>query len=405
MTFPPGQSHPSNQFTQSTHLQNVADFHANRAVANQRPPPSNQLTSAQQAVIQQQRQLALQLQAHQAAVQQQLRPAVQQGSNRPPNSSAPAPHESQSSLHPALLPGAHIPASAPSPPRPANAARRDSIPVTQAFRPTPQALLKIEQDARAAAAAKAKPKPNLKLPPQPPVFSRGPSVQYLPRPDQLASQRSPAQLTEYRPMRDGPQMEVQEIRKRRDDGMRGSMRGEISRLMYAAGDVVEPDIDSVDYMEDLVVDFLADLCRPVAPIRANQHSILQSVPLTAPIIRHRLSHPTLKKYADRFDHMLYMSTELATSRRVAAPNNHDLIELAGKAYLGLDEPASPDKKTRKKKGVGADGKELTGPKEKVKPGPKKGWKREREEKGISGDVAKKAKGVKRVKKEGSVSGA
>ena len=29
--------------------------------------------------------------------------------------------------------------------------------------------------------------------------------------------------------------------------------------MYAAGDVPQPDSDSVDYMEDLTVEFLADL--------------------------------------------------------------------------------------------------------------------------------------------------
>lgn len=29
--------------------------------------------------------------------------------------------------------------------------------------------------------------------------------------------------------------------------------------MYAAGDVAEPDLDSVDYMEDLAVEFVADL--------------------------------------------------------------------------------------------------------------------------------------------------
>ena len=31
--------------------------------------------------------------------------------------------------------------------------------------------------------------------------------------------------------------------------------------MYAAGDVVDPDMDSVDFMEDMVVEFLADLVR------------------------------------------------------------------------------------------------------------------------------------------------
>jgi hypothetical protein len=29
--------------------------------------------------------------------------------------------------------------------------------------------------------------------------------------------------------------------------------------MYASGDVENPDVDTIDYMEDLVVDWLADL--------------------------------------------------------------------------------------------------------------------------------------------------
>jgi len=47
--------------------------------------------------------------------------------------------------------------------------------------------------------------------------------------------------------------------RRREDGMRGTMRSEIARLMYASGDVENPDTDTIDYMEDLVVDWLADL--------------------------------------------------------------------------------------------------------------------------------------------------
>lgn len=35
----------------------------------------------------------------------------------------------------------------------------------------------------------------------------------------------------------------------------------VAKLMYAAGDVAEPSMDTVDYMEDLVVEFLSDLVR------------------------------------------------------------------------------------------------------------------------------------------------
>ena len=153
--------------------------------------------------------------------------------------------------------------------------------------------------------------------------------------------------------------------------------------MYAAGDVLEPDPDSVDYMEDLAVEFIADLvnhapsangchadrlqCRPIPPIRSNPSSAHQSVPMTAAILRHRLSsHPFLRKYLDRFDVMTYMSSELAAQRRVvnSTETHFDLIDTVGKDYLGIDEPGkdvdgavkkrrgrppNPDKEREKKK--------------------------------------------------------
>lgn len=36
----------------------------------------------------------------------------------------------------------------------------------------------------------------------------------------------------------------------------------VSRLMYASGDVENPEIDTIDYMEDLVIDWLAELVSP-----------------------------------------------------------------------------------------------------------------------------------------------
>lgn len=66
-------------------------------------------------------------------------------------------------------------------------------------------------------------------------------------------------------------------KRKKEDSMRGTMRNEskfvecifcshnpdtvesVAKLMYGAGDVADPDIDTVDYMEDMVVEFLSDL--------------------------------------------------------------------------------------------------------------------------------------------------
>lgn len=156
------------------------------------------------------------------------------------------------------------------------------------------------------------------------------------------------------------------------------MRHEIARLMYASGDVPEPSLDSVDYMEDLVTEFLADLCRPVPPIRASVNAPRQPVPLTAEILRHRLSsHPYLKKYLERWDHMTYMSVELQRSGRAAQPSHQDLIASVGKGFLGLDEtePAAGTKRRPAEEGEKRRGRPPKNPEERKKPGPKKGWKK------------------------------
>ena len=171
--------------------------------------------------------------------------------------------------------------------------------------------------------------------------------------------------------------------------MRGSMRNELARLMYAAGDVPEPDLASVDYMEDLVVEFLADLCRPVPPIRPNAQSSHQATPLTTSIVRHRLSsRPVYRKYLDRFDTMAYLSGELARNRRIftSTESHFDLVETVGRNYLEIDSVTNEPKKRGRprkdpadKKWAGAEGDEK---KERKKPGPKKGWKAARVAAGI-----------------------
>ncbi|KLT39796.1 hypothetical protein CC85DRAFT_250548 [Cutaneotrichosporon oleaginosum] len=152
------------------------------------------------------------------------------------------------------------------------------------------------------------------------------------------------------------------------------MRGEIARLMYACGDVAEPDVDSVDVLEDMTVEFLADLCRPAGATRSNPNVPRRPIPLKAEVLRHRLaSHSYLKKYLDRYDDMMYMSQELQQSRRVAEPSNEDLIKSVGEKFLGLDE--SQEKSKRREDSDKKRGRPPKPPEERKKPGPKKGWKK------------------------------
>jgi hypothetical protein len=157
--------------------------------------------------------------------------------------------------------------------------------------------------------------------------------------------------------------------------MRGQMRGEIARLMYACGDVAEPDVDSVDVLEDMAIEFLADLCRPPGATRSNPNVPRRPIPLKAEVLRHRLaSHSYLKKYLDRYDDMLYMSQELQQSRRVAEPSHEDLIKGIGPEFLGIGD----EQEKGKRRGENAEkkrGRPPKAPEERKKPGPKKGWKK------------------------------
>lgn len=165
-------------------------------------------------------------------------------------------------------------------------------------------------------------------------------------------------------------------RPREEPSMRGQMRGEIARLMYACGDVAEPDVDSVDVLEDMTVEFLADLCRPFGATRSNPNVPRQPIPLKAEALRHRLaSHSYLKKYLDRWDDMMYMSQELQQSKRVAQPSNEDLIKAVGKSFLGLDDDQQQQQGKKRDEGDKKRGRPPKPPEERKKPGPKKGWKK------------------------------
>ena len=98
------------------------------------------------------------------------------------------------------------------------------------------------------------------------------------------------------------------------------------------------------------------------------------MPLTAGIIRHRLSsHPFLRKYLDRFDVMTFMSSELAAQRRIvnSTETHFDLVHTVGKEYLGIDEAGADMGGVVKKK----RGRPPNPDKERRKPGPQKGFKR------------------------------
>ncbi|KAE8538524.1 hypothetical protein D1P53_004885 [Cryptococcus gattii VGV] len=187
-------------------------------------------------------------------------------------------------------------------------------------------------------------------------------------------------------------------KKKKEDSLRGTMRNEIAKLMYGAGDVADPDIDTVDYMEDMVVEFLSDLCRPVPPIRSNPSQPHQPVPLSGEVVRHRLATtPMLHKYLARFDHMVHMADVLKAHRRVADPSLKDLVDQVGNDYLGLNEHGVPTgtgdagaagaggvgRQKRPADGEGEDAPKKKGrppkpPGERKKPGPQKGWKLNRD---------------------------
>lgn len=238
-----------------------------------------------------------------------------------------------------------------------------------------------------------------KRPPQ------APSVAFLPT--------APRERSPVRDRGDGGE------RRRGNEGMRGSMRNEreslcqrlqlrltsVAKLMWAAGDEPEPDTNAVDYMEDLVVDFLADLCRPIPPMRSNPGAPRQPVPLSTGIVRDRLAtKPAYKKYLARFDTMAYLEGEIKKSRKSFAnpeTNFDDIIDTVGKDYLEIDvvgpaqsQPGAPKRKGRPtKKALLADGTSAVktegmpagsqqgggegddAPSARRKPGPKKGWKR------------------------------
>ncbi|WVQ73952.1 hypothetical protein IAR50_003533 [Cryptococcus sp. DSM 104548] len=273
------------------------------------------------------------------------------------------------------LPRPNLPPSTPQYPRTTNQAR--PLNNGQSFRPNPN--------------------PNVHRTPGQDVFGRGrasPVPVHAPSPSYTTNtpSASGAATAERRRGAEGL-------------GLRGTMRNEISRLMYGAGDVAEPAVDTVDYMEDMVVEFLADLCRPVPPIRSNPTLPHQVVPLTADILRYRLdSSSSLHKYRERFDHMLHMSEVLKQHKRVADPNFHDIVDQVGGEYLGLHDSASGggggagggadgagggsgggqgQKRTNDGGEGGAEPPKKKGrppkpPGERKKPGPQKGWKLNRD---------------------------
>lgn len=171
--------------------------------------------------------------------------------------------------------------------------------------------------------------------------------------------------------------------------------------MYAAGDEPEPDVNAVDYMEDLVVEFMADLvsflsqrqdlpscqCRPLPPMRQAPGQPYQAIPLTSFIVRDRLSsRPALKKYLNRWDTMTYLSGEINRNRREVQSTESfaDLVDTVGRNYLEIDTtlPTTSKEKRkyrpRKTAGAGEEGSRREdgedGNTQKRKPGPKKGWK-------------------------------
>lgn len=201
--------------------------------------------------------------------------------------------------------------------------------------------------------------------------------------------------------------------------------------MYASGDVENPDIDTIDYMEDLVVDWLAELvsllshpilgplsyalqCTPPAPMRANPSAPLLTPRLDYNIIRHRLSRPSMRKYLDRFEYMEYKAVDMRTARRVARgdfepANQKDLDGQLEQGFLDAEDSGkhgpAPMKRKRRNQRVGPHAQSQSGSQHdrglagetdasgsgKRKPGPKKGWKAGLGEEGQKGRKIKRAR--------------
>ncbi|KAL7421945.1 hypothetical protein Q5752_003717 [Cryptotrichosporon argae] len=172
-------------------------------------------------------------------------------------------------------------------------------------------------------------------------------------------------------------------RRRREESFRGTMRGELARLMAACGDA-QPMGDVVDVVEDMVVEWLADLCRPAGPVRPGPGQPHVAPTLAADTVRHRLGAPGLRKYRARWDHLAVLFAQADEFKRAADPRPQELIKSIGADFLGLND----DDKKRRGAGAGAGargadkGKGESGEKdksdkgEKGKRGPKKGFKRD-----------------------------
>ncbi|ORY32916.1 hypothetical protein BCR39DRAFT_522359 [Naematelia encephala] len=292
---------------------------------------------------------------------QQALPTTPQMSTRPsfgvatpPPIAQPLP-QTQGSYHPSLLStppqASSTPTRMPSPPRPPATARRPSVPITQAFIPASQPVQPPTRPGSPAESLKRKAPPEPYPRPQKRPVERPPNAPNVA--PQVYFAGAGGKPRESSPIIDlsnenhvgdrrasEPQAPVTEVKRKRDERMRRTMRDDIARLMYACGDVIEPDVDTVDYVEDLVVDFLADMCRPSPLIRTNPQSTYQAHPLTAPILRHRLSSsPSMRKYLDRFDELSAKSVEIAAQRRMmrGTENPNDLVNIVGKDYLEVDE--------------------------------------------------------------------
>jgi hypothetical protein len=106
--------------------------------------------------------------------------------------------------------------------------------------------------------------------------------------------------------------------------------------MYGAGDVQDPLADSIDVVEDMVLSYLSDLCRPPPAILPQPPSYLPITAnpphLTSSIFRSRLaSNPALHKQLARFDELAFMQLDISKIRNAADPGNMDLAAMTGES--------------------------------------------------------------------------
>ncbi|RKP27560.1 transcription initiation factor IID, 18kDa subunit, partial [Syncephalis pseudoplumigaleata] len=79
-------------------------------------------------------------------------------------------------------------------------------------------------------------------------------------------------------------------------------------MMYGFGDVPHPDMDTVNVLEEMVVDYITDMCHQAARLSSNKSKV------TVDDFKYVLRHDT-KKLA-RVEELIRMSEDIKAARKI-----------------------------------------------------------------------------------------